>query len=114
LPDALNWNVAVREVGQDVVFMHRLEAGGADRSYGIHVARLAGLPPAVLQRAHAVLTSLEDGHHVVTPAPADPQQLALFTPHPVLSELQGVDVNTMTPMEALQMLGELKRRAGQA
>jgi DNA mismatch repair protein MutS len=117
LPHARNFNVAVREVGADVVFLHRLEPGGADRSYGIHVARLAGLPRSVLQRAEGILALLEAGHHVVgaTPPPApDPQQLTLFAQHPVLRELLGLDVNGMTPLDALTLLAELKRRAEQA
>jgi TonB family protein len=59
-----NWNVAVREAGEEIVFLHRLEPGGADRSYGIHVGRLAGLPAPVVTRAWQVLALLEAGHHV--------------------------------------------------
>src|SRR5439155_726502 len=64
LAHARNFNVAVREAGDEVVFLHRLEPGGADRSYGIHVGRLAGLPDAVVERAWRVLKLLEAGHHV--------------------------------------------------
>src|SRR5205814_3010423 len=92
LAHARNFNVAVREVGDEVVFLHRLEPGGADRSYGIHVGRLAGLPAAGVNRAWQVLKLLEAGHHVADqqpPAPPDAAQLGLFSPtaHPLLAEL---------------------------
>jgi DNA mismatch repair protein MutS len=111
-----NFNVAVRESGDDVVFLHRLEPGGSDRSYGIHVGRLAGLPTEVVQRAWQILTLLESGHHVAgaTPPPLpDVDQLTLFAqgPHPVLKELLTLDPEAMTPLEALNRLSELKRRA---
>src|SRR6266436_2738137 len=76
-----NFNVAVREVGEEIVFLHRLEPGGADRSYGIHVGRLAGLPAPVVTRAWQVLKLLEAGHHVAkqpAPAPLDASQLGFF------------------------------------
>jgi len=118
LPEALaharNLNVAVREAGDQVIFLHRLEAGGTDRSYGIHVAQLAGLPDDVVGRARAVLRTLEGEHRMVPGAPPaeDPSQLALFggvLPHPVVEELKGLDVDRMTPIEALNRLAELKR-----
>ncbi len=115
LQHARNCNVAVQESGHDIVFLYRLDPGGADRSYGIHVGRLAGLPPGVVHRAGEILAMLEAGHHVagrVPPPPPDAAQLALFTPeHPVLRELQAIDPDTMTPLEALSRLAELKRRA---
>jgi DNA mismatch repair protein MutS len=116
LAHARNYNVAVREVGDDVVFLHRLEPGGADRSYGIHVGRLAGLPAPVLTRAAEVLRLLEAGHHVVqqpAPPPPDAHQLALFSqpaPHPLLVELGGLDVNTLSPLEALNRLAAWKKQ----
>jgi DNA mismatch repair protein MutS len=114
LAHARNLNVAVRETGEQVVFLHRLEAGGTDRSYGIHVAQLAGLPAEVVVRAREVLRTLEGDHRVVPgPPPAeDPSQLALFggaLPHPAVTELKGLDLNRMTPIEALNRLAELKR-----
>jgi DNA mismatch repair protein MutS len=113
LAHARNWNVAVKESGQDILFLHRLEPGGADRSYGIHVGRLAGLPPEVVRRASDVLAVLEAGHQVVGNVPAlDTAQLALFQgEHPVLRELKALDPDTLTPIEALTRLAELKRRA---
>jgi DNA mismatch repair protein MutS len=116
LHHARNFNVAVRESGGEIVFVYRLEPGGADRSYGIHVARLAGLPGEVVRRALGILQLLESGHHVVgeePPRPPDASQLALFgrADHPVLSELASLDPNTLSPLEALTRLAELKRRA---
>ena len=113
-----NFNVAVRESGDDIVFLHRLEPGGADRSYGIHVGRLAGLPNEVVERARQILALLESEHHltgVAIPAAPDRGQLTLFTPqeHPILKELMQLDPEAMTPIEAISRLADLKRRAEQ-
>src|SRR5467141_2855899 len=114
-----NFNVAVREVGEEIVFLHRLEPGGADRSYGIHVGRLAGLPGPVVTRAWQVLKLLEAGHHVAkqpAPAPLDATQLGLFgqartpSPDPLLLELDGLDVNSLSPLEALNRLAAWQKR----
>ncbi len=123
LPEALqharNLNVAVRESGDSVVFLHRLEAGGTDRSYGIHVAQLAGLPQAVVRRAREVLKTLEGEHRMVPGTPPgddDPSQLALFgeaRPHPVVEALKGLDLDRLTPLEALNRLAELKRQSAE-
>jgi len=120
LQHARNLNVAVRETGETVVFLHRLEPGGTDRSYGIHVAQLAGLPSEVVRRAREVLGTLEGDHRVVpgTPPPAgDPGQFALFSPpdpvpHPVVEEIRGLDLDGMTPRDALLRLADLQRQAG--
>ncbi len=116
-----NFNVAVREAGDEIVFLHRLEPGGADRSYGIHVAQLAGLAAPVVGRAWQVLRLLEAGHHVAhqpPPAAPDAQQLGLFAPpapHPLLAELDQLDVNTLSPLDALNRLAAWKRqREGRA
>ena len=129
LPAVRNFNVAVRESGDDVVFLHRLQPGGADRSYGIEVGRLAGLPASVIQRARAVLRLLEGEQLVaalsgnvsrsalvdVSPADQRTGQLGLFTEtHPVVDRLRSVDTNRMTPMEALSILDELARVARQS
>ena len=117
LQHARNYNVLVREAGDRVVFLHRLVPGGTDRSYGVHVAELAGLPNAVVKRAREVLLRLEGEHRVVPGAPApapDPGQLALFAdplPHPVVDDLKAMDLNAMTPIEALNRLVELQRKA---
>ena len=116
LEHARNFNVAVREVGEEIVFLHRLEPGGADRSYGIHVGRLAGLPAPVVARAWEVLKLLEAGHHVArqqAPRPPDAAQLGLFgsaTPHPLIAELDGLDLNALSPLEALNRLAAWKKR----
>jgi DNA mismatch repair protein MutS len=118
LQHARNYNVAVRETGDTVVFLHRLEPGGTDRSYGIHVAQLAGLPDGVVLRAREILGTLEGEHRMVpgTPPehPRDPGQLPLFvepSPDPVVEALRLIDVNALTPLEALNRLAEFKRRA---
>ena len=118
LPAVRNFNVAVRESGDDVVFLHRLQPGGADRSYGIEVGRLAGLPAPVIERARAVLRLLEGEQLVAGLAGrgvrhvTDTAQLALFSePHPVVERLRSLDPNRMTPMEALKALDELARMA---
>ncbi len=118
LAHARNFNVAVREAGEEIVFLHRLEPGAADRSYGIHVAQLAGLPAPVVERARQVLQLLEAGHHVAhqpPPPPPDAAQLGLFgapapAPHPLLAELDHLDVNTLSPLEALNRLAEWKKQ----
>jgi DNA mismatch repair protein MutS len=121
LQHARNYNVAVREAGDTVVFLHRLEPGGTDRSYGIHVGQLAGLPAQVVARAREILGTLEGEHRMVPgPPPSvsrDPGQLALFAdpqrPDPMVEELKLLDVNTLTPLEALNRLADFKRRAGE-
>jgi DNA mismatch repair protein MutS len=145
-----NYNVAVREVAgpqgaaPQVLFLHRLQPGGADRSYGIEVGRLAGLPTPVLGRAREVLALLEgEGAQMVNAlggkgerrdgsagsgkpaarsvgrtdsAAASSEQLGLFgLPHPVVEQLRQLDINTMTPLQALEQLSKLvdEARAGQ-
>jgi DNA mismatch repair protein MutS len=118
LQHARNYNVAVREAGDTIVFLHRLEPGGTDRSYGIHVGQLAGLPPAVVTRAREILETLEGEHRMVPGEPPgssrDPGQLALFEgpADSMVEELKAMDLNTLTPLEALNRLAELQRRAG--
>lgn len=113
-----NYNVAVKETADRVLFLHRLEPGGADRSYGIEVGRLAGLPAPVLDRARQVLKSLESGHIVNTgqrrSAVAAPQ-LPLFAEqhHPLVEELRGTDPNNLTPLQALDLVARLVDRAKQ-
>jgi DNA mismatch repair protein MutS len=120
-----NYNVQVREVGDQVLFLHRLQPGGADRSYGIEVGRLAGLPPTVLKRAKELLRLLEaeqivprSGHASATRPTSADDQLALFgvMTHPVVQQLKNVEPNTMTPIQALELLArlvdEVKREKG--
>ncbi|MCC7359310.1 MAG: DNA mismatch repair protein MutS [Anaerolineales bacterium] len=120
LPGVRNYNVAVAEDGATdrVIFLHRIVPGGADRSYGIHVAHLAGLPRPVVNRAQEIMAQLEAGSgraaHLPPPAgeAAPPaQQMALFAAdNPLLDELRALDANTMTPVEALNKLFEWQAR----
>jgi len=115
LPRVKNFNVAVAEEDGKVVFLRKIVPGGADKSYGIHVAQLAGLPRSVIHRAEEVLTELEDGRgQKVRPKRGrrEPQQLPLFAPpSPLLDDLAQLDIDSMTPLEALNKLYELKRKA---
>ena len=126
LPALRNYNVAVREAGDQILFLHRLQPGGADRSYGIEVGRLAGLPADVIARAREILSVLEQEHlgmrgaaggtpsasRRAPPLHAD-SQLALFFPqtNPLVQRLAELDVNSMTPMQALGMLASLSDQA---
>jgi DNA mismatch repair protein MutS len=112
VPGVANFRVAVEELGEDVVWTHRVLPGGTDRSYGIHVARMAGVPSVVLRRAQEVLSELEDKPSLPTPAPAKTMQLTLFeaVEPPVMEALRGVDPNALTPLEALRLLDDWKRK----
>ncbi|ACA59094.1 DNA mismatch repair protein MutS [Candidatus Desulforudis audaxviator MP104C] len=113
LPGVVNHTVTVAEEGDEIVFLHRVVPGKADRSYGIQVARLAGLPPAVIVRAREVLERLENGQAAERWKRSATAQLELFPrqkEHPVLSELRRLDVLNMTPLEALSKLDEWQRR----
>jgi DNA mismatch repair protein MutS len=112
LPGVRNYNVAVSEGGGKVVFLHKIIPGGADRSYGIHVAQLAGLPKPVVQRANEILHELEaSAGKAVRLNPALPQQMALFPEtNPIVVELKALDVNALTPIEAINKLYEWKRK----
>lgn len=120
LEGVVNYSVAVKEEGDSIVFLRSLVEGGADRSYGVEVARLAGLPQEVIERARALLAILErEGARELpetrraTPAP-DPDQLGLFLaapPHPVLERLRTLDPDLLTPLDALNLLAELAREA---
>ncbi|MGB3904376.1 MAG: DNA mismatch repair protein MutS [Anaerolineae bacterium] len=111
LPRVRNYNVAVAEEGDKVVFLRRIVRGGADRSYGIHVAQLAGLPRVVIQRAEEILEELEKGASRspgAVPGEGATEQLHLFSmrPHPLLERVKKLDLTTMTPLEALNKLYE--------
>jgi DNA mismatch repair protein MutS len=114
LPMVTNYNVAVAEEGDDVVFLHQIVPGGADRSYGIHVAQLAGLPRDVINRANEILKELERHAPTTSVEPSrftSTQQMALFPEtSPILEELEKLDVNSLTPLEAINKLYEWKRR----
>ncbi|MGD0114942.1 MAG: DNA mismatch repair protein MutS [Dehalococcoidia bacterium] len=116
LPRVKNYNVAVSEEGGKIVFLHRIVPGGADKSYGIHVAELAGLPKAVVQRAHDVLAALESQANGRRPAARSRQTAAeqlplLAAPSPLLGDLARLDVDAMTPLEAITKLYELREKA---
>jgi DNA mismatch repair protein MutS len=118
--------VAVSEEGDEIVFLHRVVPGGADRSYGVHVAQLAGMPRPVVERARELLHHLEaQGSDFKLPtgesAPLTPRQqrreqagqLRLFEPaNPALEALRKLEVDNLSPLEALTKLYELKRMAG--
>ncbi len=118
-----NQNVAVREWGDEIVFLHKIVEGGTDRSYGIHVARLAGVPQEVIDRAKSILRDLEQDEEdladriLTGAAPAEGTrqgQLALFAAEEsrIERELRSLDVNGMTPIDALVKLKELKDQLG--
>jgi DNA mismatch repair protein MutS len=128
LPRVRNHNVAVAEADGDIVFLHRIVPGGADRSYGVHVGQLAGLPRTVVQRAWKLLAELEskaNGASSEAPRPRRGRakqleglpQLPLFVADAPLPEalavLMGLDINSMTPVEALNKLYELQQLAGE-
>lgn len=112
LPGVRNYNVAVSESENKVVFLHKIVPGGADRSYGIHVAQLAGLPAPVIQRAAEILQQLEaSSGKAVRINPMLVQQLTLFPEtNPLLDDLKSLDINTLSPIEALNRLYEWKRK----
>lgn len=119
LPRSRNFNVAVSEDQGEVVFLHRVVPGGADRSYGVHVAQLAGLPRPVVDRAAELLSQLETQGSDFEPAAlkqrrrSGPAQMKLFVepPHPALAALRDLEVDALSPIEALTKLYELKRLA---
>ena len=118
LPRAFNYNVVVSEDKGQVVFLRNIAPGGADRSYGVHVARLAGMPASVVNRAWDVLAELEDDSRVNRASPRrrkgrpPPQQMPLLTfTSPVVDELLALDVTSMTPLDAINKLYELQERA---
>ncbi len=115
-----NWNVAVHESDGDVIFLHKIVPGAADKSYGIHVARLAGVPGQVITRANQILDTLEtektdeQGKSTIPPRQTDKatqRQLNLFEPppHPILEELKHLDLDSLTPKAALDRLYELRK-----
>jgi len=114
LPGVRNYNVAVSEEGGKVVFLHKIAPGGADKSYGIHVAELAGMPRPVINRAQEILTQFEaasdqtsDDPHVAT------KQLHLFSEaDPLIEEIRALDLNSLSPLEALNRLYEWQQRFG--
>jgi DNA mismatch repair protein MutS len=122
LPGVVNAHVTAREWKDEIVFLHKILPGRSDRSYGIQVARLAGLPPTVIARAREILTSLEHdelsrgGRPALSGTSASPQQqLGLFqavtteADERLKDRIREADLNRMTPLEALQLLSDLKK-----
>ncbi len=113
-----NFHVAVREWNDEIIFLHKVRPGGTDRSYGIQVARLAGLPSSVIDRAKAILAELQneraDLSVALGPSQRAPEsaQLALFPPtsNPILQELAGLDVASLTPLQGLNLLASWQQR----
>jgi DNA mismatch repair protein MutS len=115
-----NYNAAVHESGEEIVFLRKILPGGANRSYGIHVARLAGLPGTVVQRAQALLTQFESPASPATapatkpkPQQASPAQPSLFDGAMIrlLDDLRTISIETLSPLEALNTLADLQQRA---
>ena len=115
LPKIRNYNVAVNETGKQVVFLHKIIEGGADKSYGIHVAQLAGIPPAVIQRANYILAKLQNEAGTIEVKNVHPtEQIPLFpATHPVLEELKELDLNNLNPIDALNKLYEWQKEIKQ-
>jgi DNA mismatch repair protein MutS len=126
LPGVINAHVAAREWKDDIIFLRKIIPGRSDRSYGIQVARLAGLPSSVVVRAKEILTGLErdelsrGGRPTLSGAASDPQtrQLGLFAaadrgPDPLRERISAIDINTTTPLQALSLLEELTKLAGE-
>jgi len=119
LPRVKNFNVSVIEERGKVIFLYKIVPGGVDRSYGIHVAQLAGLPKSVVQRAQAVLAELEDSTKAPAKRPARSrrqavvsQQLPLFAPKsPLIEEFKKLDIDSLSPLEAINKLYELRKKA---
>jgi DNA mismatch repair protein MutS len=121
LPGVVNCHVSAREWQDDIVFLRKVVEGGSDRSYGIQVARLAGLPPSVIRRAREILVNLERNEFDLEGRPrltgegsvsSGARQLSLFAEAEdrIVAELRKVDPDRLTPLEALQLLTELKKR----
>ncbi len=115
-PEVFNLHVAVREQGDDVVFLHKILPGKADRSYGLHVAKIAGLPPHLLKRAAIILGELENSptqRKIVKAVDANMLQPSLFdtqSTHPIFKELEELDLDNLAPRQAMDYLYDLISR----
>ncbi|MEM9346036.1 MAG: DNA mismatch repair protein MutS [Planctomycetota bacterium] len=120
LPSVTNLSVMVREWQDEIVFLHRIAPGSADRSYGIHVAKIAGIPVGVIERANQLLAELAVSHASTSAKPqtekaAPPPQMSLFTeylPHPVVEKLQQADLNALSPMQAFDLIRQWQDELG--
>jgi len=114
LPRVRNLRVGVKESPKGIVFLHSIEPGAASKSYGIEVARLAGLPAAVIERARRVLKQHEKAEQQSVRAEVDtaePVQLTIFTPlsQRIVDRIEETDINALTPLQALNLLEELQQ-----
>ena len=113
VPGVKNYNIAAKKRGSDVIFLRKIVRGGADQSYGVEVARLAGVPDRVVRRARQILEELESGNGIPVPVSAvsDDEQVTLgdLGGETVLKKLRLTDVNILSPIEALNLLAELKQ-----
>jgi DNA mismatch repair protein MutS len=117
-PGVRNYHVSVKESGANIIFLRKVEPGSADKSYGIEVARLAGLPVTVVERARQVLRRHEQNEHTLSGRLAEkkqePQdlQLTIFTPlnAEVVQAIENADLDNLKPLEALNLLAELKKQ----
>jgi DNA mismatch repair protein MutS len=116
LPGVRNYNVAVSEEGGQVIFLHKIVPGGADKSYGIHVAELAGLPRSVINRAQEILSTLEaEARKMRTREEIAVQQLSFLpTTNPLMEELKNLEIDALAPLEALNKLYEWQQRLRRA
>ncbi len=118
LDSVKNYHVSVKETGGSIVFLRKVSPGAADKSYGIEVAKLAGLPAEVISRAREVLHQHENAEHTATtqlapkPEKSGPVQLTIFTPvsNTVLDRLREADLDSLSPREAMNLLYELKKQ----
>ncbi|HSQ83095.1 MAG TPA: DNA mismatch repair protein MutS, partial [Desulfobacterales bacterium] len=122
-PRSKNYNIAVKEWNDEIIFLRKLVEGGTNRSYGIQVARLAGIPGSVIQRAKKILYDIENDEHGLGRAFTVPEdldasgkkhvQLHLFSrpDHFIIDKLQKLDISKMTPLDALNCLNELQEKS---
>ena len=121
LGGVVNYRISVKEHGEDIIFLRKIERGGADKSFGIHVAHLAGMPRPVIMRAHEILARLETndvsqstiGQNILGEDEKKPKQVNLFEAPAMdlVEEIRALDVMSMTPIEALKTLFTLKEKA---
>jgi len=115
-PTVFNLHVAVKEQGEDMIFLHKILPGKADRSYGIHVAKLAGLPNSVIRKAAALLSELEKNTSkakntkIIGDRSLQPSLFDLEYTHPLLNEIEDLDIDNLTPRQALEYLYDLRNR----
>jgi DNA mismatch repair protein MutS len=111
IPGAVNYQVAVKETAHDIVFLRKIVRGGTDKSYGIHVAKLAGIPLAVIKKAESLLSSFEKENRKAPKKAAPEEQLSFLAPptSPALDKIKKADLNSMTPIQAHEFLQNLQR-----